>query len=90
MIFLLFRRPGASRLDTPSAEVLLGAVHETSTVFYPRVVIEFYHTMTSKSESNPTAIHFSIDGWLGILMASDITTTLNLPVVLANSAAYRQ
>ena len=58
--------------------------------FYPQVVIEFYHTMPSKRESNPTALHFSIDGQPGILRASDITATFNLPVVLANSAAYRQ
>ena len=30
--------------------------------FYPRVVIEFYHTMTSRRVPNPTVIHFSIDG----------------------------
>ena len=58
--------------------------------FYPQVVIEFYHTMTSRRESNPTALHFSIDGRLGILRASDIAATFNLPVVLANSIAYRQ
>ena len=58
--------------------------------FYPRVVIEFYHTMTSRRESNPNTLHFSIDGRPGILMALDIASTFNLPVVLANSAAYRQ
>ena len=58
--------------------------------FYPRVVIEFYHTMKSRRESNPTALHFTIDGRPGILKASDIAITFNLPVVLANSAAYRQ
>ena len=58
--------------------------------FYPRVVIEFYHTMTSKRESNLTALHFSIAGRPGILRASDVAATFNLPVVLANSAAYRQ
>ena len=57
---------------------------------YPRVVIEFYHTMTSRRESNPTTLHFSIEGRLGILKASDITTTFNPPVVLANSVVYRQ
>ena len=35
--------------------------------FYPRVVIEFYHTMTSMREPNPKAIHFTIDGRPGIL-----------------------
>ena len=58
--------------------------------FYPRVVIEFYHTMTSRRKSNPTTLHFSIDGRPGILKATDITATFNLLVVLANSTAYRQ
>ena len=35
-------------------------------------------------------LHFSIDSRLGLLRASDITTALGLPVVLANSADYRQ
>ena len=58
--------------------------------FYPRVVIEFYHTMTSRCVPNPTALHFSIDGRPGILRPSDIAATFNLPVVLANSVDYRQ
>ena len=58
--------------------------------YYPRVVIEFYHTMTSRLEPNPTAIHFSIDGRPGILRASDIVAAFHLLVVLANSADYRQ
>ena len=58
--------------------------------FYPRVVIEFYHTMTSKREPNPTAIHFTIDGRPGILRAIDIADAFNLSVVLANSVDYRQ
>ena len=58
--------------------------------FYPRVVIEFYHTMTSRREPYPTALHFSIDDRPRILRASDIATTFNFSVVLANSAEYRQ
>ena len=58
--------------------------------FYPRVVIEFYHTMTSKREPNLTAIHFAIDGQPGILRATDIAATFNLFVVLANSVDNRQ
>ena len=57
--------------------------------FYPRVVIEFYHTMTSKREPNST-IHFTIDGRPGILRATDIVATFNLPVVLSNLRNYRQ
>ena len=58
--------------------------------YYPRVVIEFYHTMTSRKEPNPITIHFCIDGRLGILRASDIAAAFHLSVVLANSADYRQ
>ena len=58
--------------------------------YYPRVVTEFYHTMTSRREANPTALHLSIDGRLEILRASDITAALHLLVVLANGASDRQ
>ena len=57
--------------------------------YYPRVVTEFYHTMTSRREANPTVLHFSIDGRPGILRASDIIAALHLPVVLANAVGYR-
>ena len=58
--------------------------------FYPRVVIEFYNTMTSRREPHHTALHFSINSWPRLLKASDIAATFNLSVVLANSAEYRQ
>ena len=58
--------------------------------FYPQVVLEFYHTMISRGVSNPMQLQFSIDGRPRVLRASDITTALGLPVVLANSADYRQ
>ena len=58
--------------------------------FYPWVVIEFYHTMTTRGVANPTVIHFSIDGHPGILRAIDTAATFDLSVVLANSTDYRQ
>ena len=58
--------------------------------FYPRVVIEFYHMMTSKRGPNLTAIHFIINGRPWILRATYIAAMFNLPVVLPNSADYRQ
>ena len=58
--------------------------------FFPRVVLEFYHTMMSRGVSNPMQLQFSIDGHPGLLRASDITAALGLPVVLANSEDYRQ
>ena len=57
--------------------------------YYPWVVTEFYHMMTSRREATPTALHFSIDDRPGILRASDITAALHLPVVLSNAAGYR-
>ena len=58
--------------------------------FYPRVVLEFYHTMTSRGLPSQMEIRFSIDGRPGVLRAVDITAALGLPVVLANSTDYCQ
>ena len=58
--------------------------------FYPLVVLEFYHTVTSRVVSNQMQLHFSIDGRPGVLRASNITGALGLPVVLANFADYQQ
>ena len=57
--------------------------------FNPRVLLEFYHTMTSRGVSDPIQLWFSIDGRPSILRASDITAALGLTVVLANSTYYR-
>ena len=57
--------------------------------FYPRVVIDFYQSMTSRGEHNPTAIRFTIDDRQGILRAADIVAAFHLPVIMANSADYR-
>ena len=35
--------------------------------FYPRVVLEFYHTMTSRGVPSPLEIRFSVDGRPGVL-----------------------
>ena len=58
--------------------------------FYPRVVLEFYHTMTSRGVSDQLQLRFNIDGRPGVQRASDINAALGLPVVLANSTDYRQ
>ena len=58
--------------------------------FYPRVLLEFYHTMTSWGVSGQMQLRFSIDGRPGVLRAVDIMTALGLPVVLENSTDYRQ
>ena len=58
--------------------------------FYPWVVLEFYHTMTSRGVPSPLELRFSIDGRPRVLRAADIAAALGLPVVLANSVGYRQ
>ena len=57
--------------------------------FYPRVVLEFYHTMTSRGGPSPLEIRFSIDDSQGF-RAADIIAALGLPVVLVNSTDYRR
>ena len=57
--------------------------------FYSRVVLDFYHTMTSRGVPSPLEILFSINGRPGVLRATDITAALGLLVVLANSIDYR-
>ena len=58
--------------------------------FYPRVITEFYHTMTSRRVPHPTVIHFSIDGLEGTLQTADIAAAFHFTAVLANSADYKQ
>ena len=57
--------------------------------YYPRVVLEFYHTMTSRGVSSPMELRLSIDGLPGVLRAVDIIASLGLPAELANSGGYR-
>ena len=57
-------------------------------LFYPRVVLKFCHTMTSRGVPSPLELRFSIDGRPGVLRVADIIVALGLPVALANSAGY--
>ena len=58
--------------------------------FYPWVVLEFYHTMTSQGAPSQTEIRFSINGRPRALRSADIIDALGLPVVQANSIDYRR
>ena len=57
--------------------------------YYPWVVLEFYHTMTSRGVPSPPELRFSIDGRPEVLRVADITAALGLPAELANSGGYR-
>ena len=57
--------------------------------YYPRVVLQFYHSMTSRGVPSRLELRFSIDGRQGVLRAADISVALGLPAELANSGGYR-
>ena len=57
--------------------------------YYPRVVLQFYHSMTSQGVPSPLELWFSIDGCQGVLRVEDILVALGLPAELENSGGYR-
>ena len=57
--------------------------------YYPRVVLQFYHSMTSRGVLSPLELRFSIDGRQGVLRSADISAALNLPAKLENSGGYQ-
>ena len=58
--------------------------------YYPRVVLQFYHSLTSRGVPSPLELRFTIDDRPGVLRAVDISTALGLPAELANSRGYRE
>ena len=57
--------------------------------YYPRVVLQFYHSMTSRGAAGPLELRFSIDDRPGVLRAADISAALGLHIPQANSEGYR-
>ena len=57
--------------------------------YYPWVVLQFYHSMTSQGAPSPLELRFSIDDRPGVLRAADILAALGLPVEQSNSRGYR-
>ena len=58
--------------------------------YYPRVVLQFYHLMTSRGAPSPLELRFSIDDRPGVLRAADISAALGLQIVQANAGGYRE
>ena len=56
--------------------------------YYPRVVLQFYHSMTSQGAPSPLELRFTIDDRPGVLRAADISAALGLQTVQANSGGY--
>ena len=57
--------------------------------YYPRMVLQLYHSMTSRGGPSPLELRFSIDDRPGVLRAVDISAALALQAVQANSGGYR-
>ena len=57
--------------------------------YYPRVVLQFYHSVTSRGVPSPLELRFRIDGRQGVLRTADISAALGLPAELANFGGYR-
>ena len=58
-------------------------------LYYPRVVLQFYHSMTSRGAPSPLELRFTIDDRLGVLRKAEILVALGLPAEQANSGGYR-
>ena len=56
--------------------------------YYPRVVMQFYQSMTSRGADGPHELQFSIDDRRGVLRAADISEALGLRIPLANAEGY--
>ena len=57
--------------------------------YYPRVVLQFYHSMNSRGAPSPLELRFTIDDRPGVLRAADISAALGLPPEQANSRGYQ-
>ena len=57
--------------------------------YYPRVVLQFYHSMTSRGAPSPLELRFSIDDRPVVLRAADISAALGLQTVQTNARGYK-
>ena len=57
--------------------------------YYPRVVRQFYHSMTSREVDSPLEIHFRIDDRRGVLSPTVISAALRLRIPSRNAEGYR-
>ena len=58
-------------------------------LYYSRVVLQLYHSMTSRGAPSPLELQFTIDDRPEVLRAVDISAALGLQIVQANSGGYR-
>ena len=57
--------------------------------YYPRVVRQFYHSMTSREADGSLEIHFRIDDRRGVLSPAVISAALRLRILPRNAEGYK-
>ncbi|RVW61982.1 hypothetical protein CK203_063921 [Vitis vinifera] len=57
--------------------------------FYPRIIREFYRTMTSRGVYPPSVIYFEIDGRQGMLNSEMVARALDIPFTPPNPAEFQ-
>ena len=57
--------------------------------YYPRVIRQFYHSMTSRDADGPLEVHFRIDDRPGVLSPAVISAALRLRIPQRNAEGYR-
>ena len=62
---------------------------KTRQFYYPQVVLQFYHSMTSRGSPSPLELRFTIDDRSRVLRAANISAALGLQTVQANAGGYR-
>ncbi|RVW79527.1 hypothetical protein CK203_051656 [Vitis vinifera] len=58
--------------------------------YYPRVVLDFYQSMTTRGVQNPTLIHLTTDGRQGAIGARHIAEALHIPYEPVTHADFRE
>ena len=57
--------------------------------FYPRIIREFYRTMTSRGVYPPSVIYFEIDGRQGMLNTKMVARALDIPLTPPNPIEFQ-
>ena len=58
--------------------------------YYPRVVLDFYQSMSTRGVRNLTLIYFTIDGRQGVIGARHIVEALHIPYEPVSQADFRE
>ncbi|RVW73715.1 hypothetical protein CK203_054982 [Vitis vinifera] len=85
-------QPGLQRSILPLKDLRYHMEHLLTPrqFYYPRVVLDFYQSMTTRGVRNPTLIYFTMDGRQGIIGARHIAEALRIPYEPVTQADFRE